>query len=112
MILRQPGAWSAEPSGLLPGPWNQRTSSPRIMPLVPREARRSWRCAMGGAECTRSSLLVVQMDAALVSTAAVASSRPREDAEGPHQHGTEHSSWGGPYNEKCISDPIGKARAM
>ena len=57
---------------------------------------------MGGAECTRSSLLVVQMDAALVSTAAVASSRPREDAEGPHQHGTEHSSWGGPYpdNEK------------
>jgi len=39
---------------------------------------------MGGAECTRSSLLTVQMDAAPVSTAAVASSRPREDAEGPH----------------------------
>eukprot|EP00964_Phaeocystis_antarctica_P145970 scaffold112131_cov42-Phaeocystis_antarctica.AAC.1 len=54
------------------------------MPLVPREARRSWRFAMGGAECTRSSLLMVQMDAAPVSTAAVASSRPREDVEGPH----------------------------
>ena len=84
MILRQPGAWSAEPSGLLPGPCAHGSSSPRIMPLVPREARRSWRFAMGGAECTRSSLLVVQMDAAPVSTAAVASSRPREDAEGPH----------------------------
>ena len=37
MILRQPGAWSAEPSALLPGPWNHRSSSPRIMPLVLRE---------------------------------------------------------------------------
>ena len=55
---------------------------------------------MGGAECTRSSLLVVQMDAAPVSTAAVASSRPREDAEGPLQHGTDRNSSGGPYNEK------------
>ena len=38
VMLRQPGAWSAEPSGLLPGPWNHRTESPRIMPLVLREA--------------------------------------------------------------------------
>ena len=70
------------------------------MALVLREDRKSQRCSTGGGDHTRSSLLVVQMDAALVSTAAVASSRPREDAEGPHQHGTEHSSWGGPYNEK------------
>ena len=35
MILSQPGAWSAEPSGLLPGTWNHCSSSPRIMPLRP-----------------------------------------------------------------------------
>eukprot|EP00964_Phaeocystis_antarctica_P106417 scaffold71287_cov57-Phaeocystis_antarctica.AAC.1 len=96
MILRPPGAWSAEPSGLLPGPGARCTMSPRIIPLVPREAGRSWRFAMGGAECTRSSLLTVQMDAAPVSTAAVASSRPREDAEGPLQHGTDRNSSGVP----------------
>ena len=38
MILRQPGAWSAEPSGLLPGPCARCVLSPRIMPLVLREA--------------------------------------------------------------------------
>ena len=38
MILSQPGAWSAEPSGLIPGPCNHRRSSPRLMPLVLREA--------------------------------------------------------------------------
>ena len=53
------------------------------MPLVLGEARESWRCPAGGAEHTRSSLSVVQMDAAPVSTAAVASSRPREHPEGP-----------------------------
>eukprot|EP00964_Phaeocystis_antarctica_P136736 scaffold101188_cov67-Phaeocystis_antarctica.AAC.7 len=90
MIFHQPGARSAEPSGLLSVPCARCVESPRIMPLVPREARRSWRCATGGAECTRSSLLTVQMDAAPVSTAAVASSRPREDAEGPHP------PWNGP----------------
>jgi len=46
---------------------------PRVMPLVLGEARESWRCRTGGAEHTRSSLSVVQMDAAPVSTAAVAS---------------------------------------
>ena len=84
MILSQPGAWSAEPSGLLPGPWNFGSLTRNIMTLVLREARKSWRCPTGGADHTRSSLLMVQMDAAPVSTAAVASSRPREDAEGPH----------------------------
>ena len=58
-------------------------AAPRIMPLVLGEARESWRCPAGGAEHTRSSLSVVQMDAAPVSTAAVASSRPREHPEGP-----------------------------
>eukprot|EP00964_Phaeocystis_antarctica_P051129 scaffold29822_cov63-Phaeocystis_antarctica.AAC.2 len=94
MILRQPGAWSAEPNGLLSVPCARGDNSPRIMPLVPREARRSWRCATGGAECTRSSLFMVRMDAAPVSTAAVASSRPREGPEGAHP------PWnvpGGPY---------------
>ena len=84
MIISQPGAWSAEPSGLLPGPWNFGSLTRNIMTLVLREARKSWRCPTGGADHTRSSLLMVQMDAAPVSTAAVASSRPREDAEGPH----------------------------
>ena len=31
---------------------------PRIMPLVLGEARESWRCPTGGAEHTRSSLLM------------------------------------------------------
>jgi hypothetical protein len=53
------------------------------MPLVLGEARESWRCPTGGAEHTRSSLFVVLMDAAPISTAAVASSRPREHPEGP-----------------------------
>ena len=83
MILTQPGAWSARPSGLLPGPCARNVTSPRLMPLVLGEARESWRCPTGGAEHTRSSLSVVQMDAAPVSTAAVASSRPREHPEGP-----------------------------
>eukprot|EP00964_Phaeocystis_antarctica_P108238 scaffold72839_cov27-Phaeocystis_antarctica.AAC.1 len=43
MILSQPGAWSAEPNGLLPGPWNFGSLTRNIMPLVLREARRSWR---------------------------------------------------------------------
>ena len=76
MILSQPGASSAQPSGLLPGPCNHRTMPPRIMPLVLGEARESWMCPTGGAEHTRSSLLMVLMDAAPISTAAVASSRP------------------------------------
>ena len=66
------------PRSMRPHQW-----SPRIMPLVLGEARESWRCPAGGAEHTRSSLSVVQMDAAPVSTAAVASSRPREHPEGP-----------------------------
>ena len=83
MILSQPGAWSAEPSSLRSAPWNHCTESPRVMPLVLGRARRSGRGATGGAEHIRSSLSVVQMDAAPVSTAAVASSRPREHPEGP-----------------------------
>ena len=47
------------------------------MPLVLGEARESWRCRTGGAEHTRSSLLMVLMDDAPISTAAVASSRRR-----------------------------------
>ena len=81
MILNQPGAWSAEPSGLLLGPCNFRTLAVRITPLVLGEARESWRCPTGGAEHTRSSLLMVLMDAAPISTAAVASSLPRDDAD-------------------------------
>ena len=37
----------------------------RLMPLVLGEARESWRCPTGGAEHTRSSLLMVLVDAAL-----------------------------------------------
>ena len=81
MILSQPGAWSAEPSGLLPGPCNHCVLVPRITPLVLGEARESWRCPTGGAEHTRSSLLMVLMDDAPISTAAVASSRRRQDAD-------------------------------
>ena len=81
MIISQPGAWSAEPSGLLPGPWNFGSLTRNIMTLVLREARKSWRRPTGGADHTRSSLLMVQMDAAPVSAAAVALSRPREDRE-------------------------------
>ena len=58
MILSQPGASSAEPSGVLPGPCARLSMSPRIMPLVLGEARESWRCPTGGAEHTRSSLLM------------------------------------------------------
>ena len=83
MILSRPGAWSAEPSGLRSAPWNSSSMVPRVMPLVLGRARRSWRGATGGADHIRSSLSVVQMDAAPVSTAAVASSRPREHPEGP-----------------------------
>ena len=107
MILTQPGAWSAQPSGLLPGPCNHGRAVPRIMPLVLGEARESWRCPTGGAEHTRSSLSVVQMDAAPVSTAAVASSRPREHPEGPP------SAWfvvGGCYIKNQVRDPIAQRR--
>ena len=55
MILSQPRAWSAEPSGLLPGPCARISVSPRITPLVLGEARESWRCPTGGAEHTRSA---------------------------------------------------------
>ena len=48
----------------------------------------------------KHSLLMVQMDAAPVSTAAVASSRPREHPEAALGHETDHNAWGGPYNEK------------
>ena len=103
MILSQPGAWSAEPSGLRSAPWNSCTESPRVMPLVLGRARRSGRGATGGADHIRSSLSVVQMDAAPVSTAAVASSRPREHPEGPP------SAWsvvGGCYIKNWVRDPI------
>ena len=43
MILSQPGAWSAEPSGLLSAPWDHRSMSPRILPPVLGRVRRSWR---------------------------------------------------------------------
>ena len=59
MILSQPGASSAQPSGLLLGPWNFGSPGRRITPLVLGEARESWRCPTGGAEHTRSSLLMV-----------------------------------------------------
>ena len=83
MILSQPGAWSAVPSGLRSAPWNSSSMVPRVIPLVLGRARRSGRGSTGGADHIRSSLSVVQMDAAPVSTAAVASSRPREHPEGP-----------------------------
>ena len=73
------------------------------MPLVLGRARRSWRGATGGADHIRSSLSVVLTDAAPVSTAAVASSRPREHPEGPP------SAWsvvGGCYIKNQVSDPI------
>ena len=58
------------------------------MPLVLGRARRSGRGATGGADHIRSSLSVVLTDAAPVSTAAVASSRPREHAEAAPWHGS------------------------
>ena len=48
MIMTQPHAWSAEPSGLLSGPSARGSSSPRIMPPVLGRVRRSWRCARCG----------------------------------------------------------------
>ena len=88
MILSRPVAWSAEPSSLLSAPCACGSSSPRVMPLVLGRARRSWRGATGGADHIRSSLSVVLTDAAPVSTAAVASSRPREHAEAALRHGS------------------------
>ena len=70
MILSRPGAWSAEPSSLLSAPWNHCSMVPRVMPLVLGRARRSERGSTGGANHIQSSLSVVQMDAAPVSTAA------------------------------------------
>ena len=52
MILTQPHAWSAEPSGLLSAPWDHRTESLRVMPPVLGRVRRSWRCARCGAKRT------------------------------------------------------------
>ena len=49
---------------------------------------------------------MVQMDAAPVSTAAVASSRPREHREAALQHGTDHNREGGLYNDFQVRDPI------
>ena len=50
--------------------------------------------------------MMVQMDAAPVSTAAVASSRPREHREAALQHGTDHNREGGLYNDFQVRDPI------
>ena len=69
MIFSQPGAWSAEPSGLVPGPCTRCVMSPRLMVPVVEEARKSSRCPTGGGDHTRSSLLMVQMDSAPASTA-------------------------------------------
>ena len=63
-------------------------------------------CPTGGADHTRSSLLMVQIDAAPTGTAAVASSRPREHPEGPVHHETEHDAEGGLYNDFQVRDPI------
>ena len=52
MIMSQPHAWSAEPSGLLSGPRHPCVLSPRIMPPVLGRVRRSWRCARCGAKRT------------------------------------------------------------
>ncbi len=79
MILSHPGAWSAEPSGQLAGPCSHRTGRCRFMLLAQRMAMGSARRATGDANHIRSSRSMVQMDAAPVSTAAVASSRPLDD---------------------------------
>ena len=52
MIINQPHAWSAEPSGLLSAPSAHGSSSPRIMPPVLGRVRRSWRCARCDAKRT------------------------------------------------------------
>ena len=54
---------------------------------------------------------MVQMDAAPVSTAAVASSRPREHPEAALQHETDHNAWGGLYNDFQVRDPIESVRS-
>ncbi len=77
------------------------------MPLVLGRARRSGRGATGGADHIRSSLSVVLTDAAPVSTAAVASSRPREHPEGPP------SAWsvvGGCYIKNWVQIPLHSKR--
>ncbi len=79
MILSQPGAWSAEPSGQLSGLSARGSTSPRFMLLAQRMAMGSGGRAMGDANHIRSSRSMVQMDAAPVSTAAVASSRTLDD---------------------------------
>ena len=79
MILSHPGAWSAEPSGQLAGPCSHRDQASRFMLLAQRMAMGSARRATGDANHIRSSRSMVQMDAAPVSTAAVASSRPLDD---------------------------------
>ena len=79
MNLSHPGAWSAEPSGQLSGPSVDTTLRCRFMLLAQRMAMGSGRRATGDANHIRSSRSMVQMDAAPVSTAAVASSRPLDD---------------------------------
>ena len=49
---------------------------------------------------------MVQMDAAPVSTAAVASSRPREDREAALAMNGPRAREGGLYNDFQVSDPI------
>ena len=52
MIINQPHAWSAEPSGLLSGPYHHCDMVPRVMPPVLGRVRRSWRCARCGSKRT------------------------------------------------------------
>ena len=59
----------------------------------------------------KQPLVMVQMDAAPVSTAAVASSRPREHREAAVQHGTDHNREGGLYNDFQVRDPIAHCQA-
>ena len=79
MILSHPGAWSAEPSGQLSGPCSLSAKVRRFMLLAQRMAIWSGRRATGDASHIESSHSMVQMDAAPVSTAAVASSRALDD---------------------------------
>jgi hypothetical protein len=57
--------------------------------------------ATGGADHIRSSLSVVLTDAAPVSTAAVASSRPREHAEAALRHGSRRGDPIDPVRQRC-----------
>ena len=113
MILSQPGAWSAEPSGLLSGPCTRGSKSPNLMPLALRVVGRSEYFASGSGEHFWRNLSAYSRQYSWMHRLQhpslprrSAQIDPRRIPEGPVAYGLSRTSRGGSYKRSQVSDPI------